>query len=222
MALNKFAITLKSWIQTKNTLFIWIPKTAGTSIFRHFESAVRMKRILEYEDAKKSFNNRGSVTFGHLSIDQLLKDGVIDNNYYNNCIKFTVVRNPYDRFISLYFYLKQERKIPSWYSISDFRSRIIDGIEPVGLYNVDGMSQANPQTKWLINIDVDVQIRFENLRADFAAFAREMNLKNLTLPHLNRSISRKYSEIKLDTRTIEFINTYYKVDFQKLKYPFIE
>ena len=222
MIIKNFTRYLKSSIGTKNFLFIWIPKTAGTSIFRHFESEVGMKRILEFEDAKKSFNNRGSVTFGHLSTHQLLQYGVIKNSYYNNSIKFTVVRNPYDRFISLYFYLKQERKIPYHYNISDFRSRIMEGIEPVGLYNVNGLNQANPQTKWLTNLDIDVQIRFENLRAEFESFVRDMNLKNCRLPHLNHTISRQFADTKLDSTTIEFINTYYQRDFLELKYPMMK
>lgn len=63
-------------------LFIHIPKTAGNSIYRN---------LLKH--------NLSVLKMKHLTLNQIKKKINIDN-----FIKLCVVRNPYDRFVSLYFF----------------------------------------------------------------------------------------------------------------------
>ena len=69
-------------------LFIHIPKCAGTSI-------------------TKSLEGRMDLPAGHYSASTYQK--VLENGIYTKLHKFTVVRNPWDRLVSAYFYVQDER-----------------------------------------------------------------------------------------------------------------
>lgn len=52
-------------------LFIWIPKTAGSSVFALLESTLGMQKLKTFQDAAR-FRNRGPITFGHMHYLSLL------------------------------------------------------------------------------------------------------------------------------------------------------
>ena len=62
-------------------LFLHIPKTAGTSINEDLQP------YLKYQ-------------FGHVTAQEYIERGFDLKNIFT----FTFVRNPYDRFVSLFFY----------------------------------------------------------------------------------------------------------------------
>jgi len=103
-----------------NILFIWIPKTAGTSMFNIFQEYGCQK--LTKEEKYKNFNNQGFTTFGHMNIFDLISMNYISNEYFQNAYKIAFVRNPWDRLVSLYHYRKKNKyKITSKYdNFSDF------------------------------------------------------------------------------------------------------
>ena len=73
-------------IDKYKTIFIHIPKNAGTSIEEYFgNKSVRIQpeKHADIYEIKKKFKNS-----------------------YNNYRKFTIIRNPYDKMVSWYFYLK--------------------------------------------------------------------------------------------------------------------
>lgn len=86
----------------KNVLFIWLPKVAGTSIFKVLEKygCQKLKRKCLYEN----FENKGWVTFSHVSVLKLLKRKYVDKKFFDSAFKFAFVRNPWDRMVSLYHY----------------------------------------------------------------------------------------------------------------------
>ena len=199
-------------------LFIWIPKTAGTSIYEAMSSSLNMKRYLKLPLAQKSFTNLGSNTFGHISVDYLLNHGIIKNKYYNNAFKFCISRNPYDRFVSLFYYMKRHNRIPSDFKMIDFIRCIQDGIVPVGGYNFEGLSQCNKQVDWILNIQVDEVFKFENLSEDILKLNKRTG-KKINLLHKNKSKQRILDYIdELDQETIKLINKYYDEDFERFSY----
>ena len=72
-------------IEEYKTIFIHIPKNAGTSIRRYFNNL--------------STHHETIYDFKHVFPDE-----------YNSYKKFAVVRNPYDRMVSWYFYLQKRAK----------------------------------------------------------------------------------------------------------------
>ncbi|NNJ71462.1 MAG: sulfotransferase family 2 domain-containing protein, partial [Kiritimatiellales bacterium] len=76
-----------------NAVFIWIPKTAGTSIWQ----AMDVPKLKSLHLAKHRFAGHGPVTFCHMDYARLVEKGYISQTFNDSAYKFTFVRNPYDR-----------------------------------------------------------------------------------------------------------------------------
>ena len=205
----------------KNLIFVWIPKTAGTSIFNYFYTNYGMKKILSKEEAQFTNIKRGMVTFGHMSVFDLLNCNFLNQKYFDSAIKFCVIRNPYDRFISLYYYFKREGRINSSLSKFDFITLIMEQTPKIGLFNFEGISQANLQVDWMRNISFDSILRFESINEDFTHFLESHNFILTDLSILNSTPSRQVFEKELDSQTIDLINEFYEKDFIELNYSMI-
>lgn len=203
--------------QKSNAIFVWIPKTAGDSI----TLSLQIERFLTLEDAKEKFNNTGLVTFGHLSVYSLIEHGVISSEFHQTSEKFCVVRNPYDRFVSLLHYLKRVNRIPKEYKAIDLINDVRCGIPEVGDYNSIGISQCNTQVSWIENISLDTIIRFENLIEDFDLLKRRIG-RGVNLIKSNSSPGRQSFSTELSNReVINKVNEYYEIDFKKFGYELI-
>lgn len=186
----------------KNSLFIWIPKTSGTSLvksiteqYSEFTTCLTTKKIL-------------TGTHGHIKIDQ-----IYSKNELNNFYLFSIVRQPYSRAVSLYEYLKKHNVIEN-ITFLEF-TKIIDKIPPVGRYNTLGLSQCNPQYDWIDGIENVNIFYFENLEPLYE------NLKLDKKYHLNRSVQSDYKKYYC-LESYENIKKIYKIDFDIFKYNISE
>src|SRR5690606_11927416 len=93
----------------KPILFTWIPKTAGSSLYTLFKQKFGMRLFLDGQYYQ--FDNKGSVTFGHASVKDLIKAKIISQEYWDSALCLTVVRHPYYRFLSLYEDFKRSQRI---------------------------------------------------------------------------------------------------------------
>lgn len=201
----------------KKVLFIWMPKTAGTSLYIALKESSKMREYLTIEYAKDFFNNQGLVTFSHISIKSLRESGIISDKFYADSYKFCVCRNPFDRFVSLFHYLKKRKLIEDHLTPFDLMNKIMEGIPPIGAYNVKGLSQCNPQVEWIRDIELDEILRFENLDKDIKSLEKFLNTE-IEIPLLNTSPNRKKISDELDLETMELIKEYYKEDFEFFNY----
>jgi len=211
---------LKEYISTlgkPKVLFVWIPKNAGTSFYEALNASINMKMFLKLKDVKNKFTNSGSATFGHISLMALLEQRIIEVDYYEKSFVFCICRNPYDRFVSLFHYLKKQNRIPESYNPFDLITEIVKGIPPVGLYNYKGISQCNPQVNWIEGVRIDRVLRFENLNNEAHDLSKELGFK-LKIPHVNQSVDRKDFYKELDAQTIVLIQQHYKADFERFNY----
>ena len=173
-------------IDKYRTIFIHIPKNAGTSIEEYFGNEsirIQPEKHADIYEIKRKFKNS-----------------------YNNYRKFTIIRNPYDKMVSWYFYLKRNL---GDYNVIKFNDWIKD---PSKFWHAnDPISFLKPQYKWIDNT-VDI-IKFENLNEELNKFFN----KQINLPIINKSNHEHYLEY-YNEESLNIIYNKYKEDFEKFNY----
>ena len=204
----------------ENAIFVWIPKTAGTSVFAALQNGARFAKLKRVRDVVMLFKQSGRVTFGHMNCLMLVAGGLVERRYFDRAFKFAFVRDPYSRAVSLYQYLKKERRLPVSTTFLQFCQRLENGrLEPVGLYNSSGLSQCNPQQRWIEGLALDFLGRYEELDAGFNYLAGQFGMTASQLPYLNSSVSAAAGAFYcLESKRI--IETFYAEDFAAFGYPF--
>jgi hypothetical protein len=208
----------KACRQTKdrpNAVFIWIPKTAGTSICALLDTPkLKTPRLVTFR-----FANRGTVSFGHMDYHQLIEKKYVSRSFDKSAYKFAFSRNPYARAVSLYSYIKEKRKrLPANESFLAFCRQLKEkGCPSVGLYNVKGLSQCNPQVRWIENIKMDFVGKVENLSNDINVIFKKLKLPNNAIPKLNTS---NYGNFRAHycRESKKIVEEFYKEDFQAFDY----
>ena len=180
-------------IKEYKTIFIHIPKNAGTSIEEYF-----MLR-------------RTQLAIQHSRHDTIEQIKLKYPDIYNSYKKFAIIRNPYDRMVSWYFYTKNNvlKEINKGWKVVNFKCWLKD---PSKLWNFkDPLSLLNCQCDW---VDDTVSIlKFENLSKDINNFFNT----EIKLPVLNKTKHKHYLDY-YDEESIELVNKKYKKDFKKYNY----
>ena len=216
------AALLREYLRTTkiNAAFIWIPKTAGSSIYSLLGSPPKLKKL---HLVRNRFVNKGIVTFGHMDYSKLVKRGYVSRRFDESAFKFAFSRNPYDRAVSLYEYLKTQKimkqmRVPCNESFLSFCRRLKNnGCENIGLYNVRGFSQCNPQVRWIENVRVDFIGKYESLEKDSKEILDLLELPAARLPHLNAMHHADYRSYYC-SESKEIVEEFYEEDFRYFGY----
>jgi hypothetical protein len=208
-------------------LFIWGPKVAGTSIWSALQSTGWSYQDLH--NNPKQFRRETTVTtFGHCTVPALVEAGLIDSDDLARRFKFAFVRNPWDRLVSLFHYLRwlSDPRSTSRPGSAEFRRFVeaatVDDVPTAGAYNVRGLSQANSQLDWLRESDgqfvPDFVGRYERLQDDWQTVCRQIGI-TVALPHLNRSVRNHYRDY-YDDQLRERVAERFAEEIDLLKYDF--
>ena len=212
-------------IKEHKTIFVHIPKNAGTAIEEYFGNS--------------SFRIQPSK---HDDIHEIKKRFL---NIYSSHRKFTIIRNPYDRMISWYFYLKramgieQTRGDHRWSSgehfpsnflewikdplknyytlwkLSDIRNSLHTDIEFIGNGRKNGVPLLSQQYLWL---DDTVRVlKYENLNEELNKFFG----KKINIPTRNNTERKDYLHY-YDEESLNIVYNRYKEDFEIFNYKRIE
>jgi len=199
----------------KKFIFIHIPKNGGTSI---------QEMLLDYLNCSYEYNNDiGLIKFKdeygtkkHSSLLKITK--AIGRKNIRKYYKFTVVRNPYDRFISMYFWaLKYKYRINQ--SIQEVLMRN-DKINYNYAKEIISMDFARPQTRWLKvcnKIKIDYIIRLENIQDGWNYVCNKINIPNSVVPKLNSNKHGYYGKYYYNELK-ELIDNFYSEDFTNFYY----
>jgi len=190
---------------SKRILQLKIPKTASSSI----------ENTLEKMNSKKIIKKIRS--FGHRKPD------VIFNMFKERSfIVIASIRNPYDRFLSAWKYIIENKKNKPEHKIL-FELKTFENF----VHNTDRIQNffAGPckfyhlQSDWLIyneNRSYDYLIRYENLQEDWEKFTSKFKC-NIKLPRIRPSKHKPWEEIYTDDMKTIVYNLY-KKDFDLLGY----
>ena len=179
-------------------IFIHIPKNAGTSINKYFSNEWGDKLSIQADK--------------HATIHEMKNKFP---NAYKNYDKFAVVRNPYDRMVSYYFYLKRQAlKHIKGYGRSTVNYNIIEfkkWVDEPRQFWYDPLHYLDCQCDWLD--DTVKIIKYENLQNDI----NKLFKKEIVLPVENTTDHDHYSEY-YDNYTSNSVYERFKKDFEKYNY----
>ena len=190
---------------SKKLIFVHVPKNAGTSIMKMMDEIFFDATIDEYKNHYKK--------------------------YWDEYLKFSVVRHPIDKFVSAYKFFRMEKN--TWFS-ADPKDRGIkqkhqhyDICKSMDINSYVKMVYNNPRliNRWTVpqheilcdenkNLMVDYLCRFETLHNDLLKINIVMN--EVT----NFSTIEDENLIKLSEKSISLLCEIYEEDFQLFDYQY--
>lgn len=201
--LNEGSYSLKPFIDTKS-IYVHIPKCAGMSINTSL------------------YNSPGG---GHRALSTYLY--LFDYEDFSNYFKFTFVRNPWDRLVSSYTFLKKggmNSADNDWFqsNLSKYDDFNVFVQEWLNKENIQSYHHFKPQIDYISDIHNKVSLdfigRFENLESDFNKVASKLNIQ-AKLTRVNSTPRGSYRKFYND-KTAEIVGDIYKEDIQMLGYEY--
>jgi hypothetical protein len=204
-----------------NKYFIHVPKTGGLSIREFIKKTDNFFVLLDRpSDSKRPDPAEKVRFFSDLKSEQ-------DNGF-----TFSVVRNPFDRLVSLYFYAKKIspifKKVESFHRFvwdyalnfdvykNDLYFKVGDPKWFESVENIEHHASGMMHPKFHLN-EVDHFIRFENFQEDFNVLCDKLHLPRTQLPHKNKTNHEHYS--KYYTPCLAYlVYGLYKKDFEFFGY----
>ena len=210
-------------------IFIHITKTAGSSIEVALD-AVEQRNVGTTDPATGAHVAVVTGEEKHLSARDCQK--LVGDTIWSEYFKFSVVRNPWDRFHSLWWngrFVGRRHEMPfdefaehylhktlsgRWHSLKDGRIRIHQRFRP----QVDWLKSRNNR------IEMNYICRFESIKTDFAIVSQKISLPSSDLPRVlveNRSPeSRRFYADDYDTKTRKLVTAAYQEDIHTFNYEF--
>ena len=150
---------------------------------------------------------------GHLSVRQLQAN--VGEELWRGYFKFAVVRNPYDRYVSVCAMLNKRNPgyagnertfMKRALAASRFRQRVL----------------VRPQTEMLVDaagsVGVDFVGRFETLQESFEDACRRIGIAAAPLVAANATAHRAF-ETYYDEELFHMVTDFYRLDFDTFRYP---
>ena len=198
----------------KRFVFLHIPRTGGTSINKTL-------RPLCETPTDGNHPNPAYRTHASLSDYKSYLDEKFDSYW-----KFTIVRNPWDRMVSLYFWGLQIRNISAsdpdhWKRYGDFNEWLKKRL--VNLVRQQGVTRwGNCVNNMMIDgkMSLDFVGRFENLKEEWNHICQKIDI-DLPLLHLWGTKRQHYSTY-YDDESIQIVASLFEKDIQTFGYSFEE
>jgi hypothetical protein len=189
--------------RSHKAVFVHVPKTAGQSVelaFLHdlgLDWAERAPLLLRSnEDASK-----GPPRLAHLTASDYVALGHMTASEWSDSYRFSVVRDPFSRAVSLYRHLGPNMGFRDWV-MSWLTATVADGPD-----DAQARWFVRPQVEFLCDergeILIGTVIRFETLGTDFAAVAKDVGLKTHDLPRRNATGNKPQPDINGEPPRLE-------------------
>lgn len=191
----------------KKCIFVHIPKTAGTSIEQFLRD--RGKNHLDF------FGVHNNRSLQHLTAIELKKIVPI----YNTLYKFSMVRNPYDRLLSEYYWTNIPNMGHKYGKTKDqFLQKVINIVINNKYFEHRDNDHFIPQYNFVFNnneLIVDEVFQYEKLKDATNYLKKKLGI-NINFPYLNKTSATKKDQ--WTDKQKEIIYKLYNKDFIIFRY----
>lgn len=156
-----------------NYIFFHIPKCGGTSVSEVLPNKQKVRLIehthLNYVNSKFAFIENNEL------------------NFFNNCKKFAIIRNPYDRAISLFKYIKKhtDHHLHNRLINHDF-TQFCYFLKNIGDDSITSCYEHLCDNKGFIDDSIKI-IKLEEINSHIEEISDIVGEKIKYIPHLNKS-----------------------------------
>ena len=200
-------------------IFVHVPKCGGTSIEHSLLKNENVTKITnDVKQKYRMYYYHEGIQTQHRKIDQF-KDAR-EKSYFT----FTFVRNPWERFLSEYFYIK---KTGCKCKHRDFNKKFPTFKHFVKNNGIECCWPAHdfPQIDFVLNANQNKLTNFvgrcEDMQYDFDYVCGKIGIPKIELPHRNPTKHKHYTEY-YDEETKEIVAEKYAKDIEYFGYKFGE
>lgn len=194
----------------KRAVFIRIPKTASTSIVKTLSA----HRKVLIDNKRDRFLSKSEMP----QLGQATRDA-IGPRVWNRCYSFTFVRNPYDRCVSTWKYIKSPLSFEAY--TEQLRALSLKSINDFSYESWHACLQRPHVVDESGHIIIDFIGRFENLQADFDHLCDHLQIRRQSLPHFKKTEHIHYSAYYTGTAR-ENVEEIYREDIDCFGYTYDE
>lgn len=204
-------------------IFVHIPKTGGVSVGKHLKIKRLTRNLFRHSTNVKFQYHDIWYPLHHLPANIIKK---IHPNIFKKYYKFSFVRNPYNRMLSLYLYMHKKKWESMQNSSVEINDAVLADISAKFEKWVDKFIQSNDyrkltQTKFLYEnnrLIVDDVFKYEDMEAELKKLKQKLKLE-FDPREIHNSSTTMFDRKKLLTPQIkEKIYNFYKEDFDNFGY----
>jgi len=191
-------------IHDYKSIFIHVSKTGGSSIEHAFNPNIQL-------DKKNAGAKKGNTSFKgkHFPARRYkLEYPDIFDSYF----KFAFVRNPWDRLVSNWFWLRYLNLTPPKESFYEWLQTVVHRKN----YTYKTMLTINDE------IAVDFVGKFESLGSDFQNVCEQIGATKIDLPHKNNLSDREHYSYFYNEEAKKLVEKHFAWEIETFKYEFEE
>lgn len=210
---------VKNAVRRQGFWFVDVPRTSST--------AVRLELARKFGPVNDKLNVLGETS----AVKQMLGDHIrarrmrqnVGPDIWDRIFVFSIVRNPWDRISSLFFYIKKLGHLPEDMEFSDFILQLETATADTPCF--EHRTRRLAAADYLIDADgkliVDYIVRFENREEGLREVAQKIGFPELGQKQAQKAspTGRHYSSY-YNTRTRDIVAKRFAIDLEMFGYEF--